>query len=330
MRLSAVTGALQALLQQRRQVHAHLRGPNNIKVVAYELARQRCLQEGRPLLADLAEVPADVLPSSICLSQDWDSAWLPYWAARIGMRPAYHRKLWEFAYISQVLSEAGMLREGMRGLSFGCGKEPLASLFVHEGSDVLATDLQSTDARAKGWSDGEQHADSLESIWMPGLCSREEATARLHFRSVDMNAIPEDLHQAFDFCWSSCALEHLGSIDRGLEFVRASARCLRLGGVAVHTTEFNLEPGPTIETGPTVLFQAEHFAELERRLASDGVEMRPIASRQGDPFLDGYVDVPPYPDPTQVGSTLSVLHLRLLIGAYRSTSIGIAMRVGAS
>jgi SAM-dependent methyltransferase len=244
------------------------------------------------------------------------------------MQPAYHRKLWEFAYIAQVLSQAGVLRAGTRGLGFGCGKEPLASLFAHAGSDVVATDLGPADSRAKAWSGGEQHADSVQDVWRPDLCSREEVAAHLQYRSVDMNSIPADLHRGFDYCWSSCALEHLGSIENGLRFIQASARCLRPGGIAVHTTEYNPDPGRTHETGATVLFQAHHFADLQRRLASDGVEMRPILAREGDPFMDGYVDVPPYPDPSQVGSTLSVLHLRLLIGAHRSTSIGLAMRFG--
>ena len=39
-----------------------------------------------------------------------------------------------------------------------------------------------------------------------------------------------------------------------------------IGGVAAHTTEFNLESGDTIDNWPTVLFQAGHIAELERRL----------------------------------------------------------------
>lgn len=327
MSLSDVAGALRALVRQRRRVYSYLQNPENVKVVAYELARLRCHREGQPVAGNAAGAPSDRLPSSICLSQDWASAWLPYWASRIGMKPAYHRKLWEFAYIAQVLSEAGMLRSGAQGLGFGCGREPLASLFVHAGCEVLATDLQAADSRAKGWSEGEQHAGSLENIWMPNLCSSEEAAVRLHFRAVDMNAVPADLHRKFDFCWSSCALEHLGNIEKGLEFVRASARCLRPGGIGVHTTEFNVDSGQTIETGATVLFQIGHFEELGRRLASDGIEMRPIVARQGDPFMDGYVDVPPYPDPAKVGSTLSVLHLRLLIGSYRSTSLGIAMRV---
>ena len=242
------------------------------------------------------------------------------------MKPAMHRKLWEFAYIAQALRGSGMLRPGSRGLGFGCGKEPLASLFVAEGCDVLATDLASADATAKGWSGGEQHAASLQNVWMQDLCSRTEADARLTFRAVDMNAIPSDLDGAFDFCWSSCALEHLGSIEQGLAFIERSSRCLRPGGIGVHTTEFNTDPGETLEHGRTVLFQQRHFAQLAKRLAGKGVEMLPILARAGDPFLDGYVDVPPYPIPAEVGSTLSVLHLRLLVAAHRSTSIGIIVR----
>jgi SAM-dependent methyltransferase len=161
---------------------------------------------------------------------------------------------------------------------------------------------------------------------MPGLCSRADAAARLTFRAVDMNAIPSDLDNAFDFCWSSCALEHLGSIEQGLAFIERSSRCLRPGGIGVHTTEFNAAQGDTLERGRTVLFQEQHFAQLARRLADQGLEMLPIVPRAGDPFLDGYIDVPPYPAPADVGTTLSVLHLRLLIAAHRSTSIGIVVR----
>ena len=270
--------------------------------------------------------PAIELSSLVCSSQDWSTTWLPYWAARCGMKPAMHRKLWEFAYIAQALRGSNMLRPEARGLGFGCGKEPLASLFVAEGCEVLATDLGAADAAAKGWSGGEQHAASLQNVWVPSLCSRAEADARLAFRAVDMNAVPADLDGAFDFCWSSCALEHLGSIERGLAFIERSSRCLRPGGIGVHTTEFNADPGETLEHGPTVLFQERHFAQLATRLADKGMEMRPILPRAGDPFLDGYVDVPPYPNPTEVGTTLSVLHLRLLIAAHRSTSIGIVVR----
>jgi SAM-dependent methyltransferase len=326
MKVREIVDALRAGARRHRQFYAYLAGPENVKTVAYELARLRCEQRGTTAEGRGTTRPDIELPSLVCSSLDWHTPWLPYWAARCGMKPAMHRKLWEFAYIAQALSGSGLLRPGARGLGFGCGKEPLASLFVAEGCEILATDLAPADATAKGWSGGEQHAASLQSVWMPNLCSRAEADARLTFRAVDMNAIPADLDGAFDFCWSSCALEHLGSIDHGLAFIERSSRCLRPGGIGVHTTEFKADPGETLEHGPTVLFQERHFARLATRLADKGLEMRPIVPRAGDPFLDGYVDVPPYPTPSEVGTTLSVLHLRLLIAAHRSTSIGVIVR----
>lgn len=326
VKVKDIIKALRTGAGRHRQFYAYLAGPENIKVVAYELARLRCEQRGMAAGARDDPSPDIDLPSLVCSSLDWHTPWLPYWIARCGLKPAMHRKLWEFAYIAQALRGSGMLRPGARGIGFGCGKEPLASLFVAEGCEILATDLSPADAAVKGWSGGEQHAASLQSVWMPNICSLAEADSRLTFSFVDMNAIPADLDSAFDFCWSSCALEHLGSIEHGLLFIERSSRCLRAGGIGVHTTEFNAEPGETLDHGPTVLFQQEHFAQLASRLADQGVEMRPILPRAGDPFLDGYIDVPPYPIPAEVGTTLSVLHLRLLIAAHRSTSIGIVVR----
>ena len=46
-----------------------------------------------------------------------------------------------------------------------------------------------------------------------------------------MNEVPSDLGPC-DFVWSSCALEHLGSPEKGMEFALASARLLAPGGSA--------------------------------------------------------------------------------------------------
>ena len=59
----------------------------------------------------------------------------------------------------------------------------------------------------------------------------------MRFSVVDMNAVPEDLRD-FDFSWSSGAVEHLGTLGAGADFVLAQMDCLRPGGVSVHTTEF--------------------------------------------------------------------------------------------
>ena len=49
-----------------------------------------------------------------------------------------------------------------------------------------------------------------------------------------MNAVP-DIGR-FDLIWSCCALEHLGSPEAGLKFVRHTLGLLEPGGVSVHTT----------------------------------------------------------------------------------------------
>jgi 2-polyprenyl-3-methyl-5-hydroxy-6-metoxy-1,4-benzoquinol methylase len=323
-KLRTAIAVLRELLRPRT-----LWSAENVKVLAYELAKQRLVAihaEQNPLAPSTR---GQQLGSIVCTSSDWQSEWLPYWAAQMHMQPALHRKIWEFAFIAQVLYERDMLRPERRGLGFGCGKEPLASIFAARGCSVLATDLSHKDARAHSWTRGGQHADSIENVWMPSLCSDELAARNLKFRPVDMNDVPVDLTQGFDFCWSSCALEHLGSIENGLRFIRESARTLAPGGIAVHTTELNLEEGRTLDHQPTVLFHLRHFERLAAELASGGVHLAPIVRRPGDPFLDSYVDTPPYPVPGTEGSTLNMLHLRLIVASFRTTSIGVVLTKAA-
>ncbi len=78
-----------------------------------------------------------------------------------------------------------------------------------------------------------------------------------------MNAIDADL-QGFDFTWSSCCFEHLGCIG-GRHAVRLNSveRCLRPGGVAVHTAELNLSSDDaTIATGLPWLYRRRDMLAL--------------------------------------------------------------------
>jgi hypothetical protein len=147
-----------------------------------------------------------------------------------------------------------------------------------------------------------------------GLCDPERFAKLVRWRDVDMRNIPSDLRDA-DFCWSCCALEHLGSIEAGLRFIEHSVDCLRPGGVAVHTLEFNLDSNSaTISEGGTVLFRRRDIEELVKRLEASGHRVEPVDWDQGDALLDNYTDVPPYhPD----------CHLRLKIAGYRCTSLGL-------
>ena len=55
------------------------------------------------------------------------------------------------------------------------------------------------------------------------LCPPARFDQLVTFRPVDMTAIPDDL-AGFDFCWSSCALEHLGSLAAGRSRGPAASR----------------------------------------------------------------------------------------------------------
>ena len=148
------------------------------------------------------------------------------------------------------------------------------------------------------------------------MCPDDLFEANVEFRVCDMTAIPGTL-TGFDFCWSACALEHLGSLDAGLTFVERSLDCLAPGGVAVHTTELNLSSDrDTLSEGPTVLYRRRDLEDLAGRVRSRGCEIAPFDFETGERPLDQYVDLPPY---------LNEPHLRLAIEGYASTSIGLIL-----
>jgi 2-polyprenyl-3-methyl-5-hydroxy-6-metoxy-1,4-benzoquinol methylase len=237
------------------------------------------------------------------------------WCAQLQLTPKPHRKQWEFIWIVAVLNKAGVLRAGSRVLGFGCGRELLPSYFASLGMDVLATDAPS-EVVAQSWGRGTQHASSGEDLRRPQLVSADVFARHVRFRHVDMNAVPGDL-RGFDACWSACALEHLGSLQHGLDFMENSLACLRDGGVAVHTTEFNLSSNTdTFESGVTSVYRKQDIERLLVRLAAQGHEVWPLNLHPGATEVDEVIDLPPY----------SLPHLKLMLRRYVSTSVGIVVR----
>lgn len=228
-----------------------------------------------------------------------------------GLSP--HRKRWEFGYILAVLKHAGVLRPGARGLGFGVGQEALPSLFASHGVDVVATDAPSALDALQGWANSYQHSSDVLSLFRPQIVGLDAFRRHVSFQAVDMNKIPGDL-RGFDFCWSACCFEHLGSLRHGLDFFANSVECLRPGGVAVHTTEFNLTSNDeTLENPVTSIFRRKDIEELMSRLLDAGHQVWPLNLHPGEAELDEHVDLPPYALP----------HLKLEISRYTCTSIGI-------
>ncbi|MEO8095823.1 MAG: hypothetical protein ABI632_12955, partial [Pseudolysinimonas sp.] len=121
---------------------------------------------------------------------------------------------------------------------------------------------------------------------------------------------------------SSCCFEHLGSLDAGMDFVvNAVENTLRPGGIAVHTTEFNLSSNEhTVETGDTVIYRRRDIEALVQRLRDRGHTVKEFAVAPALHPWDFYVDTPPY---------TSKVHLKLLLAQYVCTSAGLVIQRGA-
>lgn len=262
----------------------------------------------------------ELLGSKACTMLDLDSSAFRYWARELRDIPGQpHRKLWEWCYIVHALYERNLLREGARGLGFAVGQEPLASIFAARGCRIVATDLGLDEAEKDGWVDGNQHATGMDHLNRRKICPPERMLENVTFRTADMRAIPEDIG-CHDFLWSSCALEHLGSVRRGMDFVLDAMACLVPGGVAVHTTEFNCDSDEhTIEEGPSVILRRRDLLQLASELQERGHDVAPFNFDLGNSEADSYVDEPPY-----TGRT----HLKLRIGSFASTSFGLIVRAG--
>ncbi|MBB3395041.1 class I SAM-dependent methyltransferase [Rhizobium sp. BK060] len=289
-----------------------------------------------------AKKDSRTLPSFVCKAEHFDSSWYRRWALRIangdpdlyrfgddfaktfakvweamqfeGKSPRYrHRKMWEWCAIAQVLDERGQLQPGKRGCGFAVGYEPLASLFATTGAEILATDLQP--AHTDMWAATGQQVASVDQIFWPNLIDLDSFRSKVRFQSVDMRDLSVLPERSFDFVWSSCSLEHLGSLEAGLTFVERATDLLKPGGVAVHTTEFNVSSREnTIEAGDNVLYRETDLRQLERRLRNRCATLHELKFDVGHAEFDRDYDRPPY-------YSSGRHHVKLDIGGFVSTSI---------
>lgn len=304
----------------------------NIKNFGYKIARE--MRENLEGVDCSSEPRVHGLVSKATTQQDVESPWFSYWCKQIKAAPIYHRKLWEFAFVLQVLHEHGLLRSGMRGLGFGCGEEPLASYFASRGVNVLVTDLEPEKVAGLGWAETGQHASALEQAFYEDIVDRALFDKHVTHAFADMNNIPA-FQESFDFCWSVCAMEHLGSIRKGLLFVENSLGPLKPGGIAIHTTEYNyLSDNKTIDNWPTVLFLRKHFEELAAELSRKGHRVLGPDFTLGNGVLDKFIDLPPYAvgegwlSREQWAEENQAAHLRLSVDGFPCTCFGIVVQKG--
>lgn len=252
--------------------------------------------------------------SQLCTYEQMTTPTYRALCARLGLDGTMpHRKIWEFAFIVAALEEKGMLAPGRRGLGFGTGQEPLPSVFAKAGVEIVATDAPAEIDGNGGWAETNQWSQGLEELWHPALVERDDFFSRVHFRAADMNHIPAELRD-FDFCWSACAFEHLGSLRLGLDYLHASLATLKPGGVSVQTTEFNLSSNDeTLDRPGLSVFRKQDFETVIHELVNEGHTVAPLNLWPGATTVDEHIDVPPYSSP----------HLKLELEGVQTTSIGL-------
>jgi 2-polyprenyl-3-methyl-5-hydroxy-6-metoxy-1,4-benzoquinol methylase len=254
--------------------------------------------------------------SQLCTATQFSSTEYQRWANEIAEPIRLHRKQWEFVYILSVLNYHNKLSKGVTGIGFGCGKEPIASVMAKYGCQIVLSDLDNNDAALKGWVDTNQNSSQLKDLHKEEVCEWKNFEQNASFMNIDMNNIPNNLPK-FDFIWSSCALEHLGSLRHGIDFILNSSQYLKPGGVAVHTTEYNLSSNDlTIETEGTSIYRKRDIEELVEELRQNNFDISPVNFFSGDRVEDGFIDVPPYS---------SDIHLKLLLSGTVTTSIGLVI-----
>lgn len=210
-----------------------------------------------------------------------------------------------------------MLSNGKSGLGFAVGREPLVAYFASLGAKILASDLDADRAATAGWVGSNEHAASLEMLNERNICPPDVFAQSVRFQEVDMNNFSREQLGEFDFVWSSCAFEHLGSLENGLKYVENAMHCVKSGGLAVHTTEFNVGSNElTHEEGGTVIYRRRDIDELLLRLRNAGHQVK-VNYNFGDQPADYNVDVPPYTHD---------VHLKLHLMGHTTTSIGLVIR----
>jgi SAM-dependent methyltransferase len=195
------------------------------------------------------------LRGKLCDAGDWFGRELPFLIqSELRELPRLHRKQWEFGMILRALHAEALLHRGSRGLSMGGGRERLLYAVADHVDRLMVTDLYG------GGSDWEEARTDEPMDFIEAHMPFPVEAARIEARRMDMRQL-DFAPASFDFCYSSCAIEHIGGRDDFLAHLREAHRVLKEGGTYVLTTEFHYGP-ETIELPGNYIFSGAYLSEL--------------------------------------------------------------------
>jgi FkbM family methyltransferase len=212
--------------------------------------------------------------------------------------PRLHSKQFQnYAIMEAANSILDLGSTNVKAIGFGVGIEPIPAGLAKLGFDVLATDYLDGEI-AYEWKNTDQLVSSPEDLNGRGILTKSEFMSKVKFMNMDMNKIPLEFDNRFDFVWSSCALGHIGGYQNGLDFILRSVELLKPGGIALHTTELDVSPGESKFESPTLsLYRERDLRELINNLKSRGYQVDQFSNDgKWDGQSERFVDREPWGD----------------------------------
>jgi len=193
--------------------------------------------------------------SKICDAADWfDPEIKEVIENELQESARLHRKQWEFAMIFLTLQKLGLLKPDKTGLSLGGGNERVLYSIAKHINKLIVTDLYDDKT---SW-DCARTTDPTEFIIASKPFPIEDE--KIQAMRMDMRYLDFD-DNSFDFCYSSCAIEHIGEDKDFIQHFNEVNRVLKEGGIYVLTTELQFGD-ETIRDQNNYIFSRKHIANL--------------------------------------------------------------------
>ena len=261
--------------------------------------------------------------SKICDAADWfDTEFNSIILNELKEPPRFHRKQWEFAMIFLALKKLGFLNENMKGLSLGGGNERVLYSIAQHVKELIVTDLynENTTWDCAKTTDPNQYIEASKPF--------EVDLSKIKALAMDMRYLDfED--NTFDFCYSSCAIEHIGDFDDFVKHLDEVYRVLKEDGVYVFTTELNFG-SDTVKDQNNYIFTSSFLNEIFNsiKLTPDiNVDVNLVNHEINTPLPSNVKNLCFNKEESFTKSIMeSYQHLILLRGKYPFTSVQFVMR----
>lgn len=135
---------------------------------------------------------------------------------KTGEKPRLHLKQWEYAQVLRGAYISGKYNDKSIMLGLGCGQEKTIPILAQAAKRVYVTDLYSENAQ---WDVAKGNAAQLYST------SRNIKVLNMDMRNISFE------NNTFDFIWSICALEHIGTPEEILNTLNEIYKVLKPDGV---------------------------------------------------------------------------------------------------